>query len=1258
MKDTEAPPLALQAKFFPLARRIRIARLLRGVISLSVLAAGLLLAGFLIDSTVGWSVPYLRIFSIGVGAALMLACLGTTYAGMRSLPSTHLTALVERRFPELGERLISSVELHESAEPGHGAPELIHRLGEETVERTASLNFAQAYSIRTTVKLSIAALGLVLVTLAALGVSESYARFARRLLVAWSPSVYGYEIHVEPGNHFTARGRSAAVTARIRATEAGVRMPSKCWLVCDSSGKRVRLAMEALDGDSFGHTWPALQESLTYRVEAGDVVSPEYRLEAIDPVALLPGSPKIQVTLPPYARADVVRPLEQSGDVPFRALQYSRLQFSVEFDRPARKAAVRWRGNDQERMIPLPLAEDYRSASWNTLAVDLGPHAATLILEAEHGIVSTFALPAWSVWSDDAPRFTIAPALGAGRGDQATLVAPDDIIPIQALVKDEVGFGKVVLEYAVNDGPPRLFDLGAAEGPTSLLVQTSWPLRGLVKVGDTIKCRLRANDNRRLHKGELQVEGPTAPDRDLEPNVTYHPAREGTEDRWGYFRVDGKAEPLAQQAILRQRHEMSELIESIKRKLDEEAQQLKKLREGSHQQPILSAEQRGGLASLHKSNEQVRQDLLELAGKATEVPGLTELARLGHDVATRELAESDRALAAAQARNLQANQREQELHKAEQAVQAARKRLDALAKLNESLAQERLDVHELEKLAQHEAELAQQARELADQPGELDRLRNEQSQIAARMDKLAEKNPHLREAMQQARRAQAQALAKRADSLAMRQRELSDKAEAQWQAAAKDKFKDLAQQQRLLAEKIGSLDRELQAQIETRALKAPHRPAREAADQLQAGQAELALANQQVTEDALEALARATDKTLAQGRDARAAADKLAKQQEQLHKQLAQLGEDFPRLLPEQVRARLDKIVQGQKALDEALDKMDVAAADEAGRRAVQGLASAALTLLKRKDTLAAFSKMEEARDAFRAWARSLPEAPATVGKERPDEARVKAHAKQGRRLAQEQRELREATRKLLSLLAKKHGNSREQALHQEDVDKLTQDLMKLSQQSGPEAKQALQHAAQAAQMAQKAMAKSQTEKQEGRAAAAMKEDAEAALQLEMAGKKVQEAAASMASPAAKSAVKDDGDLALQKSFQDSAMKLDAAQQAIQTQPAKASAAMQQAAQSLMQTARQAQARLAARPASKGGQEPARGYQGGAASPAAEILAEHLKAHSGKAWGDLPGELRTRIVQDLRARYGDEYGPIIQRYFQQIADVPDKRNKK
>ena len=50
-------------------------------------------------------------------------------------------------------------------------------------------------------------------------------------------------------------------------------------------------------------------------------------------------------------------------------------------------------------------------------------------------------------------------------------------------------------------------------------------------------------------------------------------------------------------------------------------------------------------------------------------------------------------------------------------------------------------------------------------------------------------------------------------------------------------------------------------------------------------------------------------------------------------------------------------------------------------------------------------------------------------------------------------------------------------------------------------------------------------------------------------------------------------------------------------------------------------------------------------------MADDLKKYAGKNWGDLPGALRTKIVQDLKARYGDDYAQMIKLYFEQIADT-------
>jgi hypothetical protein len=40
----------------------------------------------------------------------------------------------------------------------------------------------------------------------------------------------------------------------------------------------------------------------------------------------------------------------------------------------------------------------------------------------------------------------------------------------------------------------------------------------------------------------------------------------------------------------------------------------------------------------------------------------------------------------------------------------------------------------------------------------------------------------------------------------------------------------------------------------------------------------------------------------------------------------------------------------------------------------------------------------------------------------------------------------------------------------------------------------------------------------------------------------------------------------------------------------------------------------------------------------------------GKPWGELPGEVRTKIIQDLKAKYGEDYARVIKLYFEQQAE--------
>ena len=45
-----------------------------------------------------------------------------------------------------------------------------------------------------------------------------------------------------------------------------------------------------------------------------------------------------------------------------------------------------------------------------------------------------------------------------------------------------------------------------------------------------------------------------------------------------------------------------------------------------------------------------------------------------------------------------------------------------------------------------------------------------------------------------------------------------------------------------------------------------------------------------------------------------------------------------------------------------------------------------------------------------------------------------------------------------------------------------------------------------------------------------------------------------------------------------------------------------------------------------------------------------IAEHSGKSWGELPGEIKTKIIQQMKARYGEDYARNIRLYFEQLAE--------
>ena len=144
--------------------------------------------------------------------------------------------------------------------------------------------------------------------------SSDYWRSQRRVLLAWSPGVHGYELAVQPGNHFVGRGRAATVSVHLSSLEDDARLPASCILVAEEEDAGPsRLAMERGDDGTFTHTLPALERNVRYWAETRDLASAAFTLTVVEPITLVAGGPNVRVTPPPYVDPESLPVLERSG---------------------------------------------------------------------------------------------------------------------------------------------------------------------------------------------------------------------------------------------------------------------------------------------------------------------------------------------------------------------------------------------------------------------------------------------------------------------------------------------------------------------------------------------------------------------------------------------------------------------------------------------------------------------------------------------------------------------------------------------------------------------------------------------------------------------------------------------------------------------------------------------------------------------------------------------------------------------------------
>lgn len=966
MSATLPLPTSLRARLNALQRRIRLLRAVRGigllVVVLALSAALALLADYALELP-----PSVRrmLFHLWLGEGAIVLLLSVFVPLCRRMDALALAAAVEERYPDLGERLTSAVELAGTSETGHGSPLFIGLLVEETAERSQALDFRPAVPARRAAVLTFLALAaLALLAAPALVWPRHYHERTQRFLEPGTvaPAAPPFDLTVSPGDVVAARGRSVTFAAHLTPRRKQIALPEAVTLVVESNGNLTRQAMPG-DGTGDYTLVYTLAEDMTYRIEAGDAVSDSYRATAIVPVELAAESPCLTIVPPQYARS--VREEETvRGLVDLAPLQYSEIRFEFRFTRPAVAAAIEWitpgRTNENgtsaltensERQN-LVLSEDRRTASLTITAIEEVKYR--LILEAEYEIRTELAGGLLRVQRDQPPsvvRFS-------GK-EELRSVLPTDRIPLEIETADDIGVAGIELEYRVNEGENERQPLDLEGGNTpSAVARHTLELTGKLQENDRLLYRFRIQDN--------------LPSKYKGPHVVLYPA-----DRWLTLQAARRNDTLKDQEILAQRDEIRRRLQSIREALLREKRGVYKVRQETRDQASLPFEQRENVQQLQRDNRDSEKALHAAAEIAAATPPLQPLAEEARAVAEQEMHQSEQALKQAPQEQAAA-ERTRRFDKADEQLDSAVKRLDALMKANERLAQERLDRGKLEKLAEREKRLAQQAADLAAKPRRdaeaAEKLQREQAQVAEELQRLSQQSEPLKQALEQARQEQARQLAERARALAEAQRDLARAEEESERKRRAEQLGALAQKQRELAEKLDKLSQQTRAAlpvVQTQPLKPEE--SRNAAEALQQGNTPEALRHQEQTAHDLERLAQAFERASQAASDPKEAARQLEEAEKALHQRVAdEAAKKDGKLL----RDRLQPMRAEQKAIRQAAERLSVPPDHTEAKRLKQQIAQRAQQAeeaLENQETATAQARMEEAKDLLHRLSEMLP---------------------------------------------------------------------------------------------------------------------------------------------------------------------------------------------------------------------------------------------------------------------------------------------
>ncbi len=541
MVQARKVPDTVQSELNRLRVRLRQTTALRGLGHLLLTGTGTLLAALVADFLFDFEAATRYCLLAGQLLLCVALCVsGVVRPLLRRLADEDIAAIAERKFPHLGERLTSLIELANDRLPEseRGSALMREMLEQETITAVRETDLVHAIESRRAADpaitgVAVAAIGILWVLLFP---EPSWLLLARLADPGGNyESASLLQFVITPEDCVVSRGSNVAITASIHWRDqrnSAVPEPVTVQWENDSGQTDQRELRFDADRDAFICVLTDARNSFRFRVAAGGARSKSVSVTVEEAPKIVTAT--LDVTPPDYAD----RPkLTYDGAVgEMLAFEHSKLQYTLTFNKPVKSAELEWLGalaipdhtllpvaannhpdesattdglnNVAERhvgtfrnelvpaddlpRVPLTLSEDGRSASLWTSATVQGILAFRLA--GRHGLLnSDEPFRQLKIERDQPPRIEVA----GGLQDSAR---PSDIYPLVLAVTDDIGVEQLELRITSPDGIETIQTAPADKlGARRLSHRFRVNLAGLgVESGTVLRLQVRAADGRPL----------------------------------------------------------------------------------------------------------------------------------------------------------------------------------------------------------------------------------------------------------------------------------------------------------------------------------------------------------------------------------------------------------------------------------------------------------------------------------------------------------------------------------------------------------------------------------------------------------------------------------------------------------------------------------------------------------------------------------------------------------------------------------------